>query len=391
MKKRFGAFVALFVIVGALPVLPARAATTYEIVVGQDFFETGVPGFSARFYPGSVKVQQGDTLHFNQGPGLGPAGLYPQEYFGENGVNIGDPAFFFVFDPDEGPDAIKFNPLFDTPPTCGTADNPCVWDNSTNEIVFAGSEQGDAFVTVNALPGTTMWAAGALGSDANVNFKVEVVGPNETASTQAELDSRAESLMEKDAEDAAALHHRMSAKESFHENRAGDKVYDVFVGAAAGPIELFASYPKKTSIRKGDKVQFHYMSQIEPHTATFGGNQARNLFQNGFQPVCDPDGDTGTAADNPAQFEDPEAPPCADMTQFEVDVDRRVVDEVGNGRVSDNSTLESSGLKGVQFPDGGFLNANPWTVRFDKANNDEGYKFICLLHGGFMGGKVLVK
>ena len=391
MRKKLGAFVALFVIVGTLPVLPAKAATTYEIVVGQDFFERDVPGFSARFYPGAVKVQQGDTLHFSQGPGLGPAGLYPQEYFGENGVNLGDPFFFFVPDPDEGPDAIKFNPAFDTPPTCGSADNPCSWDGANSDVVFAGGEDGDAFVVVNALPGTTLWAAGALGSDANVNFKVEVVGPNETPSTQAELDSRAQELMRKDYEDAAALDRRMGAKRSSHTNRQGDKVWDVFVGAAGGPIELFASYPRNLTIKKGEKVQYHFMSQIEPHTATFGGAAAKDLLFNGFLPVCDTDGDQGTAPDEAAQFDDPEAPPCADMTQFEVDVDRRVVDELGNGRVSNNSSLESSGMKGVVFPEGGFLNQSPWTVKFDQANADDGFKYICLIHGGFMGGKVFVK
>lgn len=367
----------------------ARAATTYEIGIGQGFFENGVPGFSARFYPGSVTVHSGDTIHFDgSDAALVPAGNYPQEWIGANFTDVDSPTNFIVRDPDDGDKALKFNEALFEGEDCGTADNPCVWTDRNEDLLFGGDE--DLFVTIDAAPGSVLWAASIASSDANVNLKVEVVAPNDEASTQEELNARASSLRSKDFEDALALHSRMNARKSSHRNAAGQKVFDVFVGAAAGPIELFASYPRTTKINKGQRVQFHYMDQVEPHTATFGGPVAKDLFRNGFMPVCDPDGDSGEGPDLPATFSETE-PPCADMSQFEIDIDDRIPYEVGDGKVSGNSDYENSGLKFPQFPEGGTFDADPWTTKFTKASGEKGYKFICLVHGGFMGGRVKVR
>jgi hypothetical protein len=398
--KRMVGVIAPVALLAALliPVGPARAATTYEIGVGQDFFEDGVPGFSARFYPGSIRVHDGDTIHFDFPPGLGPEGAYPQEHIGENDTHIGDPGSFFEFDPDEGNRALKFNlaAFFDPGADCGSQDNPCVWGPNSDVIFPAFPEEGppDIYVLIDADPGTTLWAASAGASDVNVNFKVEVVANNEAASTQQELDARGDSLRRKDREDAHALHERMSAKKTWHRNAAGRKVFDVFVGASGGPIEMFASYPERIAIPKGARVQFHFMSQVEPHTATFGGPNAREVFNNFLMPACDPDGDDGTAPDVEASF-DPETgqPLCPDGTTLEGDVHPRLPWNVGDGRVRSNNDYENSGLIFPRFPDGGSFDVNPspWTVSFPNTSDRKGFKYICLIHGGFMGGRVRVR
>jgi hypothetical protein len=329
---------------------------------------------------------------------MGPQGAYPQEIFGEdNHVGAGTGGTNpFQFDPDDGADALKFNIefLFGSGTDCGTIDNPCVW-GPNSEIVLPETETGDVYARVDAPAGATLWAASLPSPDVNVNFKVEVVDAADAASTQEELDARAAALKAKDYEDAHALHSRMSSKRTWHINAAGHKVYDVFVGAAAGPIELFASYPRRTSIRRGQRVQYHFMDQMEPHTATFGGAKAREVFNNFIVPACDTDTDAGTLPDvEPTGF-DPltELPTCPEGAELEADLHDLLPWAKGDGRVLRDSDYENSGLQFPHFPEGGTfddVNPDPWTVRFPNASSDKGFKFICLVHGGFMGGRVKV-
>ncbi len=376
----------------------ANHGGTYRIQVGQEFFEQGVPGFSARFYPGSVRVHDGDTIVFTPGfLGMAPAGVYPQQRMGEVDTQIGGPGSFFLFDPDDGEDALKFNleEFFDPGDPCGAPENPCVW-GPNSDLIFPAFDENrpEVHVRIDAAPGTTLWAASAVGSDVNVNFKAEVLEDTAATSTQSELDARGADLIRKDYEDAHALHARMGSKRTSHVTRDGDKVYDVFVGAAGGPIELFASYPRRISVPRGSRVQFHFMSQVEPHTATFGGAKAREVFDNFIVPGCDPDGDQGTMPDvEPTGF-DPatERPTCPEGTTLEGDLHDLLPWEVGDGRVTSNSDYENSGLIFPRFPDGSAWdrNPNPWTERFPNASGEKGFKFICLVHGGFMGGRVRV-
>lgn len=383
-----------------VPGTAARAnhGGTYQIQVGQEFFAQGVPGFSARVYPGSVRVHNGDTIVFTPGfLGMAPQGVYPQEFMGESDSQIGAPGSFFLFDPDDGEDALKFNPetFFDPGDQCGAADNPCVW-GPNSEVIFPAFDENrpEVNVRIDAAPGTTLWAASAPANDVNVNFKVEVVQNSESTSTQDELDARAADLIRKDYEDALALHNRMGAKRTSHIDSAGKKVFDVFVGASAGPIEIFASYPRRIAVPRGSRVQFHFMGSFEPHTATFGGDRARDVFQNFIVPACDPDGDEGTLPDvEPTGF-DPatETPTCPEGTTLEPDLHDLLPWEVGDGRVTSNSDYENSGLVFPRFPDGSAWdrNPNPWTERFPNASGRKGFKYICLVHGGFMGGRVRV-
>ena len=407
MSKRRLSLLALVSMLAGLLILPAgtaRAQTTYEVLVGQDFFNMGVPGFSGRFYPGSMKVHQGDTLHFDFPIGMTQIGEYPQELMGAHDAQIGEEGTALasqplLFDPDDGPDALKGNLgsfLFGGGDDCGAQDNPCSWGPNTDPIFPAFTdEEAGVFVTVDAPPGTTLWGASFSSPDVNVNLKVEVVNNAEAASTQEELDQKAARLLEKDAEDAAALHNKMSAKKTWHLNAQGKRVFDVFVGASAGPIELLASYPRRTAIRQRQRVQFHFMDQMEPHTATFGGSNARDVLQNFFIGACDPDGDEGAGPDvDPIDF-DPETglPVCPEGTELEADVHELAPWAVGNGRVNGNSDYENSGLQFPHFPDGSDFDVNPdpWTLGFPKASTKKGFKFICLIHGGFMGGRVRVR
>lgn len=395
-NKRAGALVALAVLGSLFVPGTARAATTYEIEVGQEFFSKGIPGFSARIYPGSITVHKGDTIHLSEMIAMLPEGQYPQDFIPEAVWRVGGAYSFLAPDSDEGPRAVKIN--MDDPSTdCGTQANPCQWGSNTEPIFPAGPAEDDpdpdfsVWTTIDANPGTTLWGTSIAGSEVNTNLQVRVVAPTEAASTQEELDARAAALKLKDYEDAAALHNKMNAKRTFHRNAQGQRVYDIWVGGVGGPIELFASYPRKISVPRGARVMYHFQDELEPHTATFGGPKARNLLQNGFVPVCDPDGDAGTAPDTAPNFSDPAAPPCTPPAELEVDIDQRVLDEVGDHRVNGPKDLENSGVKAPIFPEDTSFNSNPWTVRMTKTSNAKGFKYICLVHGGFMGGRVVVR
>jgi hypothetical protein len=403
LKKRgFAAIAAAAVLASMMNVGPvsAQTTTTYEVLAGADYFGLGIPGFSGRFYPGSIKVHRDDVIKFDfPAFTLGQEGDYPQDVFGEY-QEVGHPENFLDWDPDDGEDALKVNlaVFSDTGDDCGSEANPCVWGPNDENILPAFPEEPpfDVYVRVDAAPGTTLWAASLISPDANVNLKVEVVDDNEAASTQEELDHRAELLFTKDFENIQALYNRMSSKATWHRNGAGQKVYDIFVGAAAGPLEIFASFPRTTVIPQGARTQFHFMSQMEPHTATFGGPVAKDVLFNQFVPACDPDGDDGLGPDlEPTGFnEETGEPICPDATEAELDINDALPWAFGDGSVTDGSDYQNSGLIGPYFPDGNAFserNPDPMAVRFPKASGKKGFKFICLLHGGFMGGKVIVK
>ena len=173
-----GTGVALLMLGGLLAPITARAQTTYTIEVFQDFFPAGVPGFSARFYPGEITVHQGDTIHFTDQIALLPGGQHPQDYIPEGVWTVGGPDSFLVPDPDEGSDAVKL--ADEVMGTCGRQDDPCVWDGSNDRVIFGEHPPEDqdppdfsTWVTVAAAPGTTLWANTAAGSDVNTSLVVD--------------------------------------------------------------------------------------------------------------------------------------------------------------------------------------------------------------------------
>ena len=400
-RKGLGAFVALGVMAAMLVPIQAKgqpAGTVYEIQVGQEFFSSGIKAFSARVYPGSIKVHPGDTIHFSEMLAMFPAGVYPEDYIPENMISIEGRYSFLQADPDDGVRAVKFN-LDDPSTQCGqTQADPCLWGQNDEPIFPAGPAEDDpepnfnVWATIDAAPGTVLWGDTIPGSEINTNIKVEVVSPNEAASTQDELDARAAQLLRKDYEDTLALYNKLRAKRTWHINEAGKKVFDVWAGGVTGPVEFFDFFPRKITVPRGARVQFHFVDELEPHTATFGGAKARRIADaNLVQPACDPDGDEGPGPDTAADFSNPEAP-CADPAQLELDVNQRAVDETGDGRVSGARDYENSGLKFPIFPEDTTFDSNPWTVRMTQRSGDRGFKYFCIVHGSdFMFGRIVVK
>lgn len=399
--KRLGALVALAL--AASLVVPATAqsqqqGTSYEIAVGQSFFHLGIKAFSARIYPGSIKVHAGDTIRFSEMIAFLPAGVYPQDYIPENMLNLDGKYSFLQADPDDGANAVKLN-LDDPSVACGrTQADACQWGQNAEPIFPAGPLEGDpepdsyhVWATIDATPGTVLWGTSIPGSEVNTNIKVEVVAQNEAASTQEELDQRAAQLIRKDYEDTLALYSKMKAKRTSHINAAGKRVFDVWAGGMSGPIEFFDYFPRRIRVPRGARVMFHFQDELEPHTTTFGGRRARRIAdQNLFLPVCDPDGDDGAGPDVSPDFSNPEQP-CTPPGELELDMNSRAIYETGDHRVTGPRDYENSGVKDPVFPEQTTFDSNPWTVRMTKVS-DRAYRYFCIVHGSdFMFGKVVVK
>lgn len=401
MTRRFALLAALTVLAALVPASPAGAQTVYQVEVGQDYFDSyGIPGFSSRFYPGSISLHKGDTIHFFGfgGPTLFPEGMTSAEAYERFAFESTDPYSNPVPDPDEGPDAWKFD-LAKFAPTltgCGSAENPCTWDGSDPDAVGIPEESPEMYVTITANQGEVIYA-NLFGMSHDSEFRIEIVGQNEASSTQADLDSRAAQLKQDDLDKAAALFGRYQSRQSSHRGRNGARITDVWVGVENGPVALLGMFPRRVSVKRGSSVQFHFDYEgMETHNAVFPKSTAKQISRNTFVPVCDPDGDSGSSPDTEPTFDpnDPEAPPtCPEGSTLEFDLDPREANMVGNGVLTSGNDLEGSGARSGQFLQhrDEFLNESPWKLKFDKESPNGGWKFMCTIHGSIMSGTVIVR
>lgn len=389
--KRSALFLVMALGVGLIGQAPARAQTTYDIEVGFEFpRESGIPGFSSRFYPPSIKIHRGDILHFRGSPGLFlPLGTGPEEFREENMIRLGDPYFPLLADPDDGADALKLNLAAFEPSVenCGQADTPCT--HNGQGVLNTGDRARQFSVTIDVAAPAVLWIHSGFGTQ---TMRIQVVGANDAASTQSELDERAARLKRQDLATGAGLHGKLSRTQTSHRRADGTRIVDAYGGFDSGPVNLLAFYPKKIRIRRGDIVQWHWNLENEIHSAAFPLAKTKSILQNNFSPWCDPDGDGGDRRDNPPEGETRQAPPCNDMSQFEVDMDPRERSHArGNGTFGGPKDFEYSGLRITESVQPGFGNEKPWSVRFNARSGDEGWKYFCTIHGGFMGGTVVVR
>jgi plastocyanin len=369
-----------------IPSLAASAETTgYQVQVGA--FHQGTPSETMRFLPARLRVHRGDTITFSS-ESFHTATFLPEEaeaeeWIEDNVSRVDAPYSVFVSDPDEGERGLKFNNrvAFPTDPTCGSADQPCLYDGTQelNSGVFV-FRPGSFTATVDVAPGESFWVI-CLVHQA-MRMRITVVDDTAAASTQAEIDQAKEQQVASDADEAAAMHSRLSTRRSKHTTASGKRVWDAWAGFDMPGVSLLAMYPRKLSIRKGDSVRWHFGSlEYEVHTVTFPRSKGLDIANNSFVPGCDPDGDSGTEPDSPPQMEGP--PFCEDPRQLELDLDPRFTDQ-GDGIVRSARDFENSGVRGD------FLSRAPFDLRFPAGSPDAGFKYVCMIHP-FMQGNIVVK
>ncbi|MFP5298926.1 MAG: hypothetical protein ACLGHL_08075 [Actinomycetota bacterium] len=357
--------------------------TTYEVMVGA---ETG-PAFSWRFYPSALRVHQGDTIHFSGMVDLTDAGVSAEE-FREDKVTTPDGIYsLWKEDPDD--DSQKINTLdfweFVGPP-CGTESAPCEYTGAEihNGLPFVSDDQG-FYAVVNAEPGTVFYAVNLFGGTGQM--RIEVVADDAAASDQASLDAQSADMLARDTSLAYALQTRLNKPTKHTED--GKTVWDAFAGYDTRYLSFFELFPNRLKVKKGQTVRWHFELNNEIHSATYGRNLGLKVFGESFMPVCDPDGDDGPGPDEEAL---PDPPFCLGDTTLEVDMHPAFFDEVGNGRLTSKTDVESSGNHTP--PDlqwAGYHQGNYWDVKMDKPNTEKGYKFFCLLHGFGMSNKIFVR
>ena len=418
MRKRYklASPVALAMLVAALmvpgPLASAQAAgltvqVSEELLVGANCDPaTGRgcrTGESMRFLAPTLNVHAGDTITFDfhgfHTASLLPVGADALAFRSANTGGVGKPFSALIQDPDDttlegaaaDKPALKTNPAVEqtsiggVAADCGSAADPCSYTG--NEVVNSGLPLGPPpvtfSVTINAAPGQSFWVECFLHT--HMFLRVNVVAPTAAATTQAEVDAAKASQVAYDQEWAEATDAKLINKQSSHTTSSGQKVYDVFAGKDSHTANLNAFYPRRTAIPKGATVRYHWSQLVyEDHTVTMPAPSAFSLFEHFFAPQCDPDTDSGPAADTEGDptSQDP-ATFCPDPSQLETDLSSQAFWGTGNGIFNGASDIEHSGFRGAQARN------DHMDVKFRARSNKKGWKFFCMLHP--MQGRVVVK
>jgi plastocyanin len=378
--------------------MASGVAATVKVQVGAPLFvepqANHAPADGDRFYAPALTVHKGDTVTFDfQGfhtATLLPANTDADAWVETNAIGLGKPYSFVVPDPDEGATAVKINSaaIFPSQLDCGAPTDPCPYDGSgvVNSGIFdAGDLQAQSFAystRIDANPGAQFTYLCLI--HLKMRQTISVVADTETTTTQAEIDTYRDLKVKTDARVAGQTH--ASLLEG-NPSKAG--VVDAYAGYDGSHFSLLAFYPRKIELTKGQTVRWHFDALVfEDHTVTFPSKKALKIANNSFLAVCDPDGDTGTLPDEPA---DNAAATLDDVcpggvTQIEFSLDPKFGPPAGDGVASSVKEFESSGIRGSNL---GI--ADPFEVKFTKrTEKKKPYTYICLIHP-FMQGKVIVR
>ncbi|MDQ3646622.1 MAG: hypothetical protein M3345_06775 [Actinomycetota bacterium] len=408
-RSRNLAVISVVALIATLAVAPvqvqAQAVPPLDVQVGAFLggpscnFDTGqgcIPGEGMRYYAPPLKVQAGDVVNFNfQGfhtATLMPRNVDPASWASANSGGVGKPYSLFTQDPDDtaldrngsaATPSLKANnaAILPTRPDCGAVDNPCVYDGNVlnSGVPFAADTWA---VQMEGNPGDTTWVICLV--HPHMRLKITIVGSAAEATTQQQIDDAKAAMLRQDNESAASMHRKLLNRQSKHTDADGETVWDAWAGWDNHWIALLAFYPQKLVIQKGDTVRWHFTENIyEDHTATFPRSKAINVASNSFVPWCDPDGDGGPGPDNPPDLQGP--PFCSDPSQLEFDIKPRFAYPQGNG-VFYRKDYENSGVRGAPFE-----RNDPWDLTFKRSSAHRPFKYMCLIHGGFMSAKVAVR
>jgi plastocyanin len=380
----------------AAPPAGAGVATTYQVQVGAPLFAEplarGAPADGMRFYTPDLTVHQGDTVLFNLAgfhtATLLPANTDTDAWVAANAGDFGKPFSLIGPDPDEALGSAKFNnaALLPVPLDCGRPADPCIYDGST--VVNSGvinpdnlNAQGVSFsATIDASPGDVVTFLCLV--HINMRSTLTVVADTEEASTQAEIDEYRDRRVTRDARAASRLHRALLA-----DGQDGGRIVDAFAGVDGPGFSLLEFYPRTLDLDEGQRVRWHFEELVfEDHTVTFPLKKGLRIANRSFLPVCDTDGDTGSAPDTEPDFSattlDGLCP--GGVAELEFDVDRRFGLPAGDGMVTGRRDFENSGIAGANVTDAG-----TYVLRFDAASGNRPFKFLCLIHP-FMQGEVFV-
>lgn len=376
---------------GVLSVGPSASAghSAISIQVGAQLGGRSLPAESNRFFgPETITVHQGDRITFDfrgfHTATLLPAGVGVDDWLAENAVATGQYAFART-DPDEAGEYKDNFPGVASPtdPSCGGAEQGAC-NYTGDDVLNSGApfELPASFtVTVNSDPGTTFWVVCLIHHHMRMRFRVVDDAASVTPQTTIDQVRRAQAA--RDLDWAAATHAKYSDRRTSHETASGRRVWDAWAGVDNRHASLYAFYPKRLSIDRGDTVRWHFDALVhEDHTVSMPdpGIFFRLQFD---QPQCDPDGDQGTQPDNPPEFDQQTGEPvCPEGSTLEFDLSHEFWGGTGNGTLSGPNDVEHSGIRGMQAerltpPAAGI---ESFDVKFGARSGNRPFKYFCFLH-----------
>jgi plastocyanin len=340
-------------------------------------------------------VHAGDTVTFAFA-GFHTATLLPAntdaDAFVQDEAGGVDGAFSFIIpDPDDGGTAsqplLKANPAVvaptvgGTPVTCGLDTDPC---SAGSDVVNSGLPFADpaAFsVTVDGAVGDTISVLCLVHTAMRLDINVLAAGT--AATTQAEIDAYRDTTSASDATKAGNKHRKLLDRQTGTALPDGTTMWDAYAGFDGPGYSLLGMYPAVLDIQKGDSVRWHFDElRFEDHTVTMPIAEAKDVARNTFVPFCDLDG----AGTDPRVAPDLPPPAFCSAGELEFSIPTEMAYERGNGTFR-GSDYENSGAVGANFDVG----VAPYDVEFGAVSPDKGFKYMCLIHGGFMSGRVKVE
>jgi plastocyanin len=395
-SKRVSMLAVLAVLGGMTVVAPsASAQTTYQIRIGTVRLPDIRTGASMRFFPRRITVHQGDSLHFTtrafHTATLLPVGESAEEWIDDNASGTDQPFNAFVNDPDDGAGALKQSPdvLVSNREDCGMfgGGGDCTYDGTfLNSGAALDSPQLDFTAVVDVAPGQSFWVVCLI--HPHMRMRVDVVAAGADTTDQADIDAQRANQIAADNDWALATDRRLERQTS-HRTASGRTVRDVFQGVDNRFASLNETYPKRLTIRRGQRVRWHFNQLVsETHSATFPPDFERWFERiETFHLVCDPDGDMGPGPDTEVGPQDP-PPFCpGGFPQVELDFEPRSAEGAGNGVVSNRGGLENSGIRGDATK-----RFESFNVRFTRRSGRRGpFVFFCFFHNGSMATRVRVR
>ena len=392
-NSRKVAFLAALAILAGLLVTPltAQAQSAFSVRVGGFLGASGAPADGMRFYAPAMRVHAGDTITFKlrgfHTATLLPANTDVDSWVRDNAGGVGKPYSFVALDPDETSGEkphTKFNSatIFPTDPTCGASDNACSYDGADTLNSGAFIDTPSFTASIDAGVGDVVWVVCLI--HPQMRLRIEVVAGGDATTTQEQIDAYKDKTIASDGDAASALDNKLSARSTKHVTASGEVIHDAYAGFDGPGFALLANYPHKVVVRKGQRVRWHFSGlRYEDHTVTMPFKRAKAISGRDGAPVCDPDGDAGPGPDNPPDTEGP--PFCNDPSQLEFDISNTFAYPQGDG-VHKRGDLDSSGVEGNIH-----TGKSPYTLKFTKTSSKDGFRYMCVIHGGFMDGNVVVK
>jgi plastocyanin len=382
-----------------LPMAPTSAAVApLSVQVGAPLFEmpeaAGAPADGDRFYAPALDVHAGDTVTFAFA-GFHTATLLPAntnaDTFVQDETSGVDGAYSFIIpDPDDGGTAdqplLKANPAIvaptigGVPVTCGTDTNPCSAGSAVVNSGLPFAEPAAFSVTANAAVGQTVSVLCLIHTA--MRLDINVVASTATTTTQAEIDTYLDTTSASDATKAGKKHQKLLNGQTGTQLSDGSTMWDAYAGFDGPGYGLLAMYPAVLDIKKGDSVRWQFDKlRFEDHTVTMPFADAKDVAKNTFVPYCDLDG----AGSDPRVAPDLPPPAFCGAGELEFSIPTEMAYQQGNGTFK-GSDYENSGAVGANFDAG----VAPFDVKFAAVSPNKGFKYMCLIHGGFMHGFVKV-